>query len=585
MITSPNVIATPTWPNCCVFSSTMIAPQPAKTSANVPIASAASFRSRSRLMPPAVAMESPSRPSSAAARLGNWLDDTQAALRGPCRLACLDDRALHTVGDLVRELDGDALEARCLEAREVLVLRERAGNAAHVRAALGALRGCQPVLRHDVADANAAARLQYPRDLGQHRCLVGREVDHAVRDHDVDGVRGQRNLFDHPFQEVHVRHVGVRRVLPCKGEHLVRHVQSVRDAGRADALRRENHVDAAARTEIKHRFAFPQRGDSRRIAAAEGRERRRLRKLAALLRVVECVAEPRRGALTVCTARSATTSATLTSVRDGPRGLGVAAADLLAQLVSRRPHQQHAPFRSATPASFSTASRFSEKYAHLPRCSRSSRPASTSFFRWCDTVGCDKPSGSYSSHAQTGSLLVARRLTIRTRAGSPRVLNSSAVASASSSSMAGAASGVQQVIAVISISVNVSTQIDLSTQDETREPGSKTEPGSAKNRTRGSTSRTWFASFVEPPPSLVSAVQRERILCVTALTAFADVSPRVCAKTSAVLPRPTTLKTRTTLVPTSASEPCRTTRALKRLATRQTSPDCFEARGSATATS
>ena len=48
----PEVIATPTWPSWPVFASTMIAPQPAKTSANVPIASAASARthasSRSR---------------------------------------------------------------------------------------------------------------------------------------------------------------------------------------------------------------------------------------------------------------------------------------------------------------------------------------------------------------------------------------------------------------------------------------------------------------------------------------------------------------------------------------------------------
>src|SRR5207253_580342 len=50
MITRPNVIATPTWPSWCVFASTMIAPHPAKTSAKVPIASAVTARSSSRLM-------------------------------------------------------------------------------------------------------------------------------------------------------------------------------------------------------------------------------------------------------------------------------------------------------------------------------------------------------------------------------------------------------------------------------------------------------------------------------------------------------------------------------------------------------
>src|ERR1035437_5622698 len=41
-------------------------------------------------------------------------------------------------------------------------------------------------LGDDVADADAAARPEHARDLGQHRGLVGREVDHAVRDHHVD---------------------------------------------------------------------------------------------------------------------------------------------------------------------------------------------------------------------------------------------------------------------------------------------------------------------------------------------------------------------------------------------------------------
>src|SRR4051812_19369842 len=43
MITRPNESATPRWPSACVVESTMIAPQPAKTRANVPNTSAASL--------------------------------------------------------------------------------------------------------------------------------------------------------------------------------------------------------------------------------------------------------------------------------------------------------------------------------------------------------------------------------------------------------------------------------------------------------------------------------------------------------------------------------------------------------------
>ena len=49
--------------------------------------------------------------------------------------------------------------------------------------ALGPLLGAQVVFGDDVADADAAAHgLEPAGDLGQHRRLVGREVDHAVQD-------------------------------------------------------------------------------------------------------------------------------------------------------------------------------------------------------------------------------------------------------------------------------------------------------------------------------------------------------------------------------------------------------------------
>ena len=72
---------------------------------------------------------------------------------------------------------------------------------------------------------------------------------------------------------------------------------AVGGAGRADALRGEDHVDAAARAEVEHRLALVQVGDRGRVAAAERGERRRLGQLAALLGVVERLAELRRVAL------------------------------------------------------------------------------------------------------------------------------------------------------------------------------------------------------------------------------------------------------------------------------------------------
>ena len=85
--------------------------------------------------------------------------------------------------------------------------------------------------------------------------------------------------------------------------------------GRADALRREDHVDPAARAEVEHRLALSQVGDSGRVAATERGERRGLGELAALLGVVERLAELRRVALAVGAARAAAaTAAVLPSV-------------------------------------------------------------------------------------------------------------------------------------------------------------------------------------------------------------------------------------------------------------------------------
>ena len=172
---------------------------------------------------------------------------------------------------------------------------------------------------------------------------------------------GQRDLLDHALQEVHVRHARLARVLLREREHLVGHVEPVGSAGRPDALGREDHVDPAARAEVEHGLALVQLGDRGRVAAAERRQHRRIGELAALLGVVERLAELRRVALAVSAARTAAAAATAGALGDRARGLRVAAAHLFAQLIRSRRHQQHTPFRSATAASFRTASAFSEK--------------------------------------------------------------------------------------------------------------------------------------------------------------------------------------------------------------------------------
>ena len=199
--------------------------------------------------------------------------------------------------------------------------------------------------------------LQHPGDLRQHRGLVGREVDDAVRDHDVDRGRRQRHVLDHALEEDRVAHARLRRVRPCQRQHLVGHVEPEREAGLADAPCREDHVDAAAGAEVEHGLPLVQVGDRGRVAAAERGERGRLGQLTALLRVVERLAEEVALAAAAGAAPAAAARA-LAQPRARTRRSGAApprAAD--PPSCSSATH----PFRSATAASVSTASRFNEK--------------------------------------------------------------------------------------------------------------------------------------------------------------------------------------------------------------------------------
>src|SRR2546423_12237734 len=70
---------------------------------------------------------------------------------------------------------------------------------------------------------------------------------------------------------------------------------------------------------------------------------------------------------------------------------------------------------------------------------------------WCETVGCESPSGSIRLQMQTGASLVASRFMIRTRAGSPRARNTSAVAVAWSVERTSADRGAQHSTATVAL--------------------------------------------------------------------------------------------------------------------------------------
>jgi hypothetical protein len=97
------------------------------------------------------------------------------------------------------------------------------------------------------------------------------------------------------------------------------------------------------------------------LLALLGALERRLRQLAMLLGVLEPLTKHRCLVLPVRAAETAAEAAVAAPLGDRARGLRVAAPHLLAELIGGGRHQQHTPFRSATAARFSTASRFNAK--------------------------------------------------------------------------------------------------------------------------------------------------------------------------------------------------------------------------------
>ena len=117
---------------------------------------------------------------------------------------------------------------------------------------------------------------------------------------------------------------------------------------------------------------------------------------AALLASLGCgnpvaVAELREGETVLDLGSGGGIDVILSAKRVGPTGraFGLDMTDemlALAQpLSSVSTHHATSEIRTS-PSSRELASGLSEKYAHLPRCSRSSSPASVSFFRWWLTV-------------------------------------------------------------------------------------------------------------------------------------------------------------------------------------------------------
>ena len=370
----------------------------------------------------------------------------------------------------MRELDRDLLEARRLEPGLVLALRERAGDAADVarraRPARRAVRWSSattslipirpPGLSTRAISVSTAA-------LSTERLITQFEITTSTES------AGSGISSITPLRKCTFAHARLGGVAPREREHLVGHVQPVRGPGRPDALRREDHVDPAARAEIEHRLALAQVGHRGRVAAARAR---RAPPPPAARRAAPRRTAPRRTSPASLSSRPRSTSRRRTrSLRRSDTARAdsayrrrtcsrsssavVVIASLLSsgrppRAVSRRARRLVAPGRGAgrlsafaSPITSSAADgkqamqrSLIRKRLLAPRCSTSTKHVSASRRRCSDTVDWPTSTAATISPTESGRRSHASRFRIWIRVGSARHRNQLAYSSACSRSKA-----------------------------------------------------------------------------------------------------------------------------------------------------
>ena len=130
---------------------------------------------------------------------------------------------------------GQCRRSRPRRSGAVVLLLQRAGDAADPQQhALANCVGNRPVDDH-VRHSESPAGTQHAERLAQHAVLVRREIDHAVRDDDINGGVRQGNVLDLAFEELDVRDTGLALIFACQRQHVVGHIQAIGFAGGAYA--------------------------------------------------------------------------------------------------------------------------------------------------------------------------------------------------------------------------------------------------------------------------------------------------------------------------------------------------------------
>jgi hypothetical protein len=160
-------------------------------------------------------------------------------------------------------------EADALEDRLVLRLDERAADARAPRVAVGASLGPRLVGERGIEDGETSTGPQRAERLDQRSALVVDEVDHTVRDHDVDRATGDREVLEIAREDRYVRETLFGRRFARPLDHLRCEVDADSASRRTDLTRGLEEVASRTGTEVENGFAGLQLRDLDGITEAE----------------------------------------------------------------------------------------------------------------------------------------------------------------------------------------------------------------------------------------------------------------------------------------------------------------------------
>jgi len=144
-----------------------------------------------------------------------------------------------------------------------------AGDASAMSGQVGRESGRQIGGADDIGDREASAGFEDAEGFAEHPGFIGREIDNAVGDDDVDGAVSDGEIFDLTEAKLDIGRSDVDGIGYGFGEHGNGHIDAENAAGGTDGAGSEKAIETGAAAEIENRFAGLKSGDGLGVAATE----------------------------------------------------------------------------------------------------------------------------------------------------------------------------------------------------------------------------------------------------------------------------------------------------------------------------